>query len=81
MPPKGDLARQRLLEAVKRDPGIGPAVAARLLGMDPSTASYHVRVLARRGRLIAQRAGGTLALFENGHGACPWMRGALPALR
>jgi DNA-binding IclR family transcriptional regulator len=81
MPPHGDQVRARLLDAVRRDPGVNLADAAKALAMDPSTVGYHARILARRRKLAVQPAGRSLALFAAGDGACPWMREALPCLR
>jgi len=81
MPPYGDEVRARLLDHVRRDPGIVVADAAQLLGLCPSTVSYHVRVLARRQRIVPIHVGRNVALFVAGEGSCPWMRGLIPHLR
>lgn len=81
MPPQGDLVRLRLLEEVRRRPGLPLPEAAAQLGLHASTVAYHVRILERRRLLLAQRGGRRVALFLPGQGACAWMRGVLPALR
>ncbi|MCA1814470.1 MAG: hypothetical protein LC624_11055 [Halobacteriales archaeon] len=81
MPPHGDEVRAQLVEHVRRDPGMALIEAARLLGVNASTASYHARVLVRRRGICAVPVGRRVALFAAGDGSCPWMRALLPELR
>lgn len=46
--------RARLAALLREHPGLTPAHAARLLGVDPTTALYHLRRLAKEGLAIAE---------------------------
>lgn len=68
----------RLLHA---QPGASTRAIADALGVDESTADYHLRRLRRAGQALSQRSGRELAWFANGSGYCALQRRLLPALR
>lgn len=55
--------RARIVAAVAADPGIELTALVRGLGMRPSTAAYHVHVLAHFGHLRVERHGGRSSLL------------------
>lgn len=58
--------RAAIVAAVRREPGMSVQGVARALGVDPSTADYHLRRLARAGALVRRRRGRELAHFVPG---------------
>lgn len=58
--------REPYLEAVRQDPGISTAEVARRLGVDDSTAAYHLRRLARAGIIVSEPAARHVAHFAVG---------------
>lgn len=73
-------AAARILEAVQRAPGAAVADVARAVGVDHSTADYHLRRLLRDGFVGAVRSGRVRAHYAAGCGICPLVRAALPRL-
>lgn len=66
---------------VREAPGASVSDVADALGVDHSTAAYHLRRLEREGRVVAQHVGRVRAHVPNGEGWCPYLRRVLPRLR
>lgn len=76
-----DATRARLVRFLMAHPGPSTRRVAAELGVDESTADYHLRRLLRRGKVVPQRVGRELVWYVNGSGFCPVLRAALPHLR
>lgn len=59
---------EAVLGAIGTHPGVFLTEAAALVGVDRTTAEYHVHRLARAGRIVRVRHGNRLHLFVNGSG-------------
>ncbi len=66
---------------VKDHPGCAVADVARQLNVDHSTATYHLRRLAREDRITTEMAGRVRGHVVNGAGFCPYLTRVLPRLR
>lgn len=62
--------RARIVETLRESPGLGPSEVAEREGMHPSTADYHLRRLAREGRVTRVRSGRELHHYPVGEGWC-----------
>lgn len=62
-------------------PGCSTRTVAKALGLDESTADYHLRRMRKRGEVVAEPHGRELAWFLNGSGLCPVLKQAVPAVR
>lgn len=62
-------------------PGASTRAVARGLGVDESTADYHLRRMRKRGHVVSQPHGRELAWFLAGSGLCPVLKRAVPAVR
>ena len=66
---------------LRETPGASTQMVADRLGIDPSTADYHLRRLRKRGVVHAQPSGREVVWFVAGSGLCPVLRHAVPAFR
>lgn len=66
---------------VAEHPGANTRSVADAVGLDDSTASYHLRRLAKEGKLVAEAGARERRWFEARRGWCPVLRRALPELR
>lgn len=73
--------RAAAYRTVRDEPGATVADVADALGIDHSTASYHLRRLEKQDRIVAERVGRVRAHVANGDGWCPFLRRVLPRLR
>lgn len=62
----GAPTRARLLDAVRARPGATASELARAVGVDPSTATYHLRRLESRGAVQCEKHRGRLHFFVSG---------------
>lgn len=60
--------QRSIVEAVRRNPGIGVREISRSIGTIPSSVSYNVRVLSRLGLLRTERSGTRLRCYHTGPG-------------
>lgn len=74
-------AARAISDTLAAMPGSSTRAVARALGVDESTADYHLRRLRRRGDVVAQAHGRELAWFLSGSGLCPVLKRAVPAMR
>lgn len=58
--------REIIVAIVRNEPGICVRAIALLVGIDATTAEYHVRRLERAGVVLRRRRGRSLALFLTG---------------
>ncbi|HEV8359383.1 MAG TPA: MarR family transcriptional regulator [Candidatus Thermoplasmatota archaeon] len=65
-PPTAEPTRARVLAAVRAHPGSTVAEVARRVGIDHSTAAYHVARLVRSGTIAAERRRGRVHCFLAG---------------
>lgn len=72
---------QAVLDAVAARPGASVQELADALGVDHSTAEYHLHRLERAGRVRAVRAGRVRAHYASGAPYCPYLRVLLPQFR
>ena len=56
-------------------------MVARAMGMDDSTADYHLRGMLKEGRASVERTGRELTWWPPGCAYCPVLRRAIPTLR
>lgn len=68
--------RARIVDHLRRSPGLRPSDVARRFGVHPSTAEYHLRRLARQGTVVRVRAGRELHHYPAGEGWCQRSRAA-----
>lgn len=59
----GHETRERILDAVRRDPGVNKSDLARRLGHSWGTMSHHIQRLTRQGQVRAFRDGRSLLLY------------------
>jgi predicted transcriptional regulator len=59
----GRETRERILDAVRRDPGVNKSDLARRLGHSWGTMSHHIQRLTRQGQVRAFRDGRSLLLY------------------
>lgn len=64
------LDRASIVERLREEPGLRPADIARVFGVHPSTAEYHLRRLDRVGRVARVRVGRELHHYVVGEGIC-----------
>lgn len=76
--PRAATAIPALLAAA---PGLSTRAVARGVGVDESTADYHLRRMRKRGHVVAEPRGRELAWFLSGNGLCPVLKRAVPAVR
>lgn len=60
--------RRELLQLVRDAPGSSTRALAERVGLDESSAAYHLSRLAREGVIVTERAGHVLAHYPNGWG-------------
>ncbi|GEM_PF-2607762 len=73
--------RQRIHRYLAKTPGASTRMVAQHLGVDPSTADYHLRRLRRAARVTLDATGRERAWFNVGCDLCPVLRRAAPAFR
>lgn len=74
-------ARLAALGYLSGCPGASTRMVARALGLDETTADYHLRRLAKQERLQSEMRGRERAWWPIGGRHCPVLRRAIPALR
>ena len=79
--PPMENARDRILEFLTATPGASTRMVARAMGMDDSSADYHLRRLLKERRLELDLHGRRVAWWPARCGYCPVLRRAIPAFR
>ncbi|HVL48167.1 MAG TPA: hypothetical protein VM889_06385 [Candidatus Thermoplasmatota archaeon] len=72
--------KESIARLVVERPGLTVSDAARALGVDHSTAAYHLRRLVKQRRVAVTAVGRVRAHWAPGCGYCPVQRAALPRL-
>ena len=72
---------EKIVEALRNEPGQCATGVARVVGINASTASYHLRRLAREGKVSFADFGRERVWFALGCQLCPVLRRAVPAMR
>lgn len=73
--------RKRIQRYLAATPGASTQMVAEHLGVDASTADYHLRRLRREARVTYETNGREVAWFGAGCRLCPLLRAAAPAFR
>jgi DNA-binding transcriptional ArsR family regulator len=73
--------RLQLLDLAIREPGITTRQLAARIGVDETTASYHLRRLRRAGLVVSEAQGRSVHWFAASAGYCPVLRAAIPVMR
>lgn len=74
-------ARETIESFVKGAPGASTRMVARALGMDDSTADYHLRRMRKEARVGMERSGREVTWWPVGGSFCPVLRVLIPLLR
>lgn len=78
--PMANETQARVLAVVTARAGRQTSEVATGAGIDESTADYHLRRLAKEGRILSERVGRGRCWFPAARGFCPVLRRAIPAL-
>lgn len=74
-------AKDKIREYLRATPGASTQMVGDGVGLDPSTADYHLRRMLRAGQATREQSGREAAWFLVGCGLCPILRASVPALR
>ena len=72
---------ERVLEYLEREPGQSVRMVGIAMGINSSTASYHLRKLERAGRVTRVVNGREVVWFRATSSLCPVLRRAMPLMR
>lgn len=75
------MSRDAILDYLKTTPGASTSMVAAQMGIDPSTADYHLRRLKREGKASPLPTGREVAWFARSCGLCPALKRVVPTLR
>ncbi|MCA1818765.1 MAG: winged helix-turn-helix transcriptional regulator, partial [Halobacteriales archaeon] len=77
--PRGDATRARILDAIRKRPGLNKNQLRRAVGLAWTTTEYHLRILARQGFLLLDPQARDVRLFAVGIPARfrPWFAALL----
>lgn len=73
--------RALILDHLRATPGLSTRAVARAVGVDESTADYHLRRLRQSGGASSETVGREVVWYAGGCGFCPILRQAIPVLR
>lgn len=71
----------RVLSVVAQTPGESTRSIAASVGLNESTADYHLRRLAKDGKVVAEASARERRWYPAGRGWCPVLRRAMPEMR